>query len=168
LKTASIVIGTFITFYTMGCSQQQTSIEASTKKMKINLETPQTYEHIPSCFTVTKEARSLCLNKIFRNNDEVKLLIHPQEGEVIKLAGRGQSVQKRTFNIKDDTRILLYIETSNLKMPLSCNVVSAKLTENKKRDKVVVDIAIKDIKEHIQLRDKEGKLLLDYSIISKQ
>jgi len=113
------------------------------------------------CFGLKSKERQRCFD-IFYPND-INLSIYPSSGEVIRLAGRKSSVEKGEFNLKDKERFIFSVNTSNVKLPISCNVERAKLLQ--KGESLVVDVASREIKNNITLTNREGKVILDYSIL---
>ena len=112
------------------------------------------------CFGLKAKERQSCFD-IFYPND-INLSIYPSSGEVIRLAGRKSSVEKGEFNLKDKERFIFSVNISNVKLPIRCNIKSAKLLQDK--ESLVVDVATKEIKNNITLTDREGKVILNYSI----
>lgn len=112
------------------------------------------------CFGLKSKERQSCFD-IFYPND-INLSIYPSSGEVIRLAGRKSSVEKGEFNLKDKERFIFSVNTSNVKLPIRCNIKSAKLLQAK--ESLVVDVATREIKNNITLTDREGKVILNYSI----
>jgi hypothetical protein len=78
------------------------------------------------------------------------------------LAGRGSRVEKRVLKLNNDDRVLLYLDISTVKVPLSSNVKDSLFTYD--NNTVVVNINAKEIKENIVLKDKEGNVVLEYCI----
>ena len=160
LKQLSIFMGIFIIFYTTACSNSASPIKTTFSKsngggnpeVKLNL-----------CIRLENKAKTKCLDNIFPNSPNI--LILPTDGKRIKLAGRGDSIEKRVVELKDDDILLLNIETSNIKLPLTANIKTAKLLQEK--NSLVVSIPVKDINKKVTLKDKKGKLLLDYNIIKE-
>lgn len=117
-------------------------------------------EVLNSCFTLNEAAKNLCLNKFFPN--EINLLIHPSHDVPIMLAGRGDSIEKRELTLENDELLLLYLDTTNVETPLSSNIKSSQYSYD--QNTVVINIDVKDIKEKIILKDKNGKVILEYTI----
>ena len=117
--------------------------------------------NLNQCFGLKAQARQTCFN-IFYPGD-INLSIYPNSGEVIRLAGRKSFVEKGEFNLRDKERFIFSVDTSKVKLPVSCNVESAKLLQD--RDSLVVDVASREIKKNITLTNREGKVILDYNIL---
>ena len=155
-----LFIGTMlITFYTVACSSNQATA------IKTTLVSPGTGGNpevkIIYCLGLKNKAKETCLDTLYPDN--INILIHPSNGKRLKLAGRGNSVEKATVRFKNDDVYLIYIDTLNIKLPLTSNVESTQFRQ--KGNSLVVEMAVKDIKSTIILKDKEGKTVLDYSII---
>jgi len=115
---------------------------------------------INQCFKLKGDKQTHCLN-IFYPGD-INITIYPPTSKSIKLAGRKSSIERGTFNLKGQKRFILSVDTSNAKLPISCNINTAKkITDG---SNLVIDIAVKDIKKQITLKDRDGKLLLVYTI----
>jgi len=162
LKQLSIFIGIFTVFFTTSCTTANSSTRTTFAVIEKNGAgeggNPEVLNH---CFTLKKVAKSLCLNGFFP--DKSNLLIHPTQGEAIMLAGRGNHVERRVLQLKDtDDRILLYIDISNVKVPLNSNVKETSFTYDK--NSVVVNINAKEVKEKIILKDVENNVVLEYRV----
>ena len=148
-------------FYTTGCVPQNKSIKLAQIEPREDGGNPEVYnKKMNLCFSLTKSTKAQCLNTIYKN---INILIIPMGNQPILLAGRGQGVERRTIEIKDDSRLIIYINTSNVKTPLKCNSKAIKTVLSESR--VVFDIDVQSIVEYLQITDREGKLLLDYKII---
>ena len=117
--------------------------------------------NLNQCFGLKNQARQRCFD-IFYPGD-INLSIYPNSGEVVRLAGRKSSVEEGEFNLKGKERFVFYVDTSKAKLPISCNVKSAKLLQNK--ESLVVDVETKNIENNITLTDREGKVILNYNIV---
>jgi len=115
---------------------------------------------INKCFQLKGKAKPICLDRFYPG--DLNITIFPQLNSQIKLAGRRSSIEKGTFQLKQQDRFILSVDTSNIRLPIYCNI-TAKIT--KYGSNHVIDIAVKDIRNQITLRDKDGKLLLEYNII---
>ena len=155
-----LFIGTLlITFYTVACSSNQATT------IKTTLVSPGTGGNpevkIIYCLGLENKAKEVCLDSLYPDN--INILIHPSNGKRLKLAGRGNSVEKATVRFKNDDVYLIYIDTLNIKLPLTSNVESTQFRQ--KGNSLVVEMNVKNIKSTITLKDKEGKTVLDYTII---
>lgn len=104
-----------------------------------------------------------CLNNLFPTNPTI-LLVPKADGKRILLAGRGESIDKREITLSSDTDIIvLNIDSRNVKTPLKVNITTALYA--KEKNNLVLTIPVKDIEESITLKDREGKLVLEYTII---
>jgi len=117
-------------------------------------------EVLNHCFTLKKSEKNLCFDKFFPG--EINLLIHPSYGVPVMLAGRGESIEKRELELNNDDFVLLYLDISNVKIPLSSNVKSTRYSYEK--NTVVINIDVKKIKEKIILKDKNGNIVLKYTV----
>ena len=117
--------------------------------------------NLNQCFGLKSQARQTCFDIFYP--DDINLSIYPRSGEVIRLAGRKSSVEKGEFNLKEKERFIFSVNTSNVKLPISCNIESAKLLQE--RESLVVDVASREIKNNITLTNREGKVILDYSVL---
>jgi len=152
-------MGTFIIVTTTACNSSHQSMRtsfASITNSSGNGGNPEVLNH---CFGLKKIAKNLCFDYYFPNKN---LLIHPTNGEAILLAGRGNCVERRELKLANDDRVLLYLDISNVKTPLSSNIKNSNFSYEK--NTVVVDIETKEIKENIILKDKDGNIILEYSI----
>ena len=155
-----LFIGTlFITFYTVACS----SNHATT--IKTALVSPGTGGNpevkIIYCLGLRNKAKEACLDTLYPDN--INILIHPSNGKQLKLAGRGNSVERASIQFENDDVYLIYLDTLNIKLPLTSNIKFTKFRQ--KGNSLVVEMAVKDIGSSITLKDKEGKTVLDYIII---
>ena len=117
--------------------------------------------NLNQCFGLKSQARQRCFDIFYP--DDINISIYPNSGEVIRLAGRKSSITKGEFNLKDKERFIFSVNTSKVKLPIKCNVKSAKLLQD--RDSLVVDVATKEIKNNITLTNREGKVILNYSVL---
>jgi hypothetical protein len=155
-------MGILIIFITTGCYQKNSPLKTTLTLHGQDGGNPEVHK-IHQCLKLKNRAKAQCFNKLFPT--KTYLVIHPNNGKALKLAGRGNSVEKRqiSFNQNDEV-FVMYIDTSNVKMPLSSNIESTKSSEEK--GSLVLSIPVKDIGNKVTLKDKEGKLLLDYTIIN--
>jgi hypothetical protein len=89
-------------------------------------------------------------------------MIYPYSGATIKLAGRKSSIEKKELNLQKVDRLMLYIDISNVRLPIKCNIKEATLT--KENMNLVLDVEVSNLKKSLILTDKEDKTLLDYTI----
>ena len=159
-RLALLFIGTlFITFYTVACSSNHAT---TIKTALVNPGTGGNPEvKIIYCLGLKNKAKEACLDKLYPDN--INILIHPSNGQRLKLAGRGNSVERASIHFEDDDVYLIYLDTLNIKLPLTSNVESTKFRQ--KGNSLVVEIDVKNIKSTIILKDKEGKTVLNYTII---
>jgi len=153
-------MGTFILVATTACTVPSQSMKTSFVTMKKNIDYGGNPEVLNHCFGLKKVAKNLCFDYFIPNNSN--LLIHPTQGSAIMLAGRGNHIEKRVLKLNNDDKILLYLDISNVKVPLSSNIKNSQFSYDK--NTVVVNIETKEIKENILLKDKEGNILLKYRI----
>jgi CTP-dependent riboflavin kinase len=116
---------------------------------------------INKCFKKKGEKKFLCLDKFYPG--DLNITIFPHTTNQIKLAGRKSSIEIGKFELKNQDRFILSVDVSNVKLPISSNIATAKIT--KYGSNRVIDIAVKDIRNQIILYDRYGKLLLKYTII---
>ena len=161
MKQLSIFMGIFTVFSITACSTPNQSLRTSFAVIEKNPAgeggNPEVLNH---CFGLKKLAKSLCFDGFFPDNSN--LLIHPNHGAPVMLAGRGNHVERRVLQLNKDDRILLYLDISNVKVPLSSNIKATSFTYDK--NSVVVNIDTKEIKEKIILKDEEGNIVLEYRI----
>lgn len=161
MKALSIFIRISITFYLTDCMAGEVPIKVASvasspggnPEVNLNL-----------CLQKTHENKVKCLDRIFPNSPSILLL--PQgDGKRILLAGRGESIEKAEVTVKESNLLLINLDTINVKVPLSSNV---KLTKkSQKGNNLILAIAIKDIEDKVTLKDKEGNIVFDYTIIKK-
>ena len=116
------------------------------------------------CLNQRGRARNICIDHFYP--EDIKIGIYPKDGTRIKLAGRASAIEKRAFTINNQDRIILSIDTANVKLPLTVNIKPVKKLQYKNNLALIIET--KDIKNSITLKDKEGKLLLDYKIIRQK
>jgi len=153
-------MGIFIISYTTACSTTTPPPRmafSNTNNGDGKGGNPEVLNH---CFGLKKVAKGLCFDSFFPDNSN--LLIHPNHGEPVMLAGRGNRVEKRVLKLNNDDRVLLYLDISTVKVPLSSNVKDSSFTYD--QSTVVVNINAKEIKEKIILKDKEGNVVLEYRV----
>jgi len=112
------------------------------------------------CFSLKNMAKAECLEQIYHSID---IMVIQDENRPIILAGRGVLIEKDIELTKEDKRVLIYLDTSNVKKPIILNITEFKKSQN--GTKVILNIEKEDIKETLTLRDRDGKLLLKYKII---
>ena len=103
-----------------------------------------------------------CLEKLFV--DERKVYI--QSYQVIKLAGRGTSIEKATIQFKGDDLFLLYLDTSKLIIPLNTNIKSTKVSTD--NNSALFILPIKEIGKEIIIKDKQNNVVLHYKVFRKE
>ena len=108
------------------------------------------------------KASQTCLEKLF--NDKRKAYI--QSYEIITLAGRGTSVEQATITFEDDDLFLLYLDISKVKVPLSTNINSTKISSDE--NSILFILPVKEIGQEIIVRDKEGNIILQYKVRRKE
>lgn len=161
MKPLSILMGISITFYMTGCSTTATPIKLSSIKAEQG-GNPEV--NLNLCLQEIHAEKIKCLDRHFPTSPNILLL--PADGKRILLAGRGESVDRRDVIIKDDDILLLNIDTSNVKMPLTANVKTDK--DSEKGNNLVLAIAVENIEDKITLKDKEGNLVLEYRIMKEK
>jgi hypothetical protein len=161
LKKLPIFIGIFTVFLTTSCTTTNSSTRTTFAVIEKNGAgeggNPEVLNH---CFGLKKVAKTLCFDGFFP--DKSNLLIHPNHGDPIMLAGRGSHIEQRTLKLNNDDIVLLYLDISNVKIPLNSNIKATSFTYDK--NSVVVNIDAKKIKEEIILKDKEGNVVLLYHV----
>ncbi|MCH9740550.1 MAG: hypothetical protein K0U38_06890 [Epsilonproteobacteria bacterium] len=161
-KTTISIISMLLLLFTTSCSSSSPQSEQKVIALEEtgnNGGNPEV-KKIHKCFGYENEARSECLDKLFP--EEINIKIYPPSGERVKLAGRNSSAEKVEFNLKGQERFIFNVETSQVKLPISCNV-STRLFQSDNR--LTVDVAVKDIDDKVTLYDREGKVLLDYTVV---
>ena len=112
------------------------------------------------CLDKKSKNRDICIDLFYP--EDIEIGIYPPNGLRIKLAGRASSIERREIQIDSQDRIILSIDTSNIRLPIILNVKGKQLQY---KNSLAIVIEVKNIKDTITLKDKEGKLLLDYTII---
>ena len=115
---------------------------------------------INQCLQFAGKARFDCLDKLYPEDSNIT--IYPPSNLRIRLAGRTSSIEKGKFNLKNQNIFLLSVDISNVILPISCNITTAKITNYGSNR--VINMDVKDIRDKIILRDGDGKLLLEYTI----
>ena len=175
MRKLSISMGTCLLFFTTSCTITTNNTDSFTQnfsnKETLNKKTflvetgrgkggNSEVKTINQCFKFKSQARNECLNIFYPDN--INITIYPQSGEIIKLAGRKSSIEKREFNLGGEDRFILHLDISTVELPVNCNVKTAKLSQDK--NILIVDMDVKDIKNRVTLYDKNNKLLLEYII----
>ncbi|CAA6798857.1 MAG: Unknown protein [uncultured Sulfurovum sp.] len=151
--------------YTTACTTTKPIQVASTKPIKLASNEPTPIgggnpEVINDCFGLKKAEKEHCFNHFFPKHN---LLIHPNHGKIIRLAGRGDSVERRDLNLtSDDELVLLYLDTTHVKLPLHSNVEASLFSYHK--NTVVLNIDAKEIEDKIILTDNDGTIILEYTV----
>jgi len=167
LKTLSIIMGLLIYIFILSCSNNITPIKKVTKTVYYaqGEEEPgqggnPEVRLIHNCFNLSEKNAVSCLNNIFK--DDYHASIISDSFKPILLAGRATSIDKRNINLSDERSLVLYLETSKVKTPLSSNVEGT--TYAYEKNKVVVLIPVQNINEKVILKDANAKLLLEYEL----
>jgi len=117
---------------------------------------------IHQCLKNNNKKTLTCLNNLI--GEEKTVYVSTEKNwQPIKLAGRGTTVEKRTIIIENDQALVIYLDTSNIKLPVSSNIKP--IQKSKDKNSLVIKVDIQNIEERVTLKDKEGKLILDYRII---
>lgn len=116
---------------------------------------------INQCFKLKGEAKTRCLDMFFPGDTNVT--IYPPNSKKIKLAGRKSSIERGTFNLKNQNKFIISVELPNSEFQISCNIKTAKI-ESKGTNQVII-IPVKDIDDKVTLRDRNGRILLEYTIV---
>ena len=167
MKQLSIFMGTCIIFYTTACSNSSniatrlTTNQNSSHISIIDGGNPEVYnKKINLCFSLKRSAKEECLEQIYKGID---IVVIQDENRPIVLAGRGEPKDKKIKLTKEDRRVVIYLDTTNVKKPIRVNIKEFKKSET--HTKLILDISKEDIKDSIILKDRDGKLLLKYEII---
>ncbi|CAA6813292.1 MAG: Unknown protein [uncultured Sulfurovum sp.] len=107
-----------------------------------------------------KSAES-CLQNLFLNKKEAYI----ESYEVIKLAARGNGIEKATITFEGDDLFLLYLDTSNIETPLSVNINLAEMSSD--HNSVLFMLPVEEINEEIIVKDKQGNIVLQYQVDKK-
>ena len=158
MKRISIVITLSLLFVTTSCSSPKQKLVRSHSGG--NGGNPEV-NNINRCFQFKDKERNRCLNN-FYPQDNINIMIYPYNGTTIKLAGRKSSIEKKELDLQEIDRLMLYIDISNVRLPIRCNIKEAILTRDKKS--LVVDVKVLNLKKSLILTDKNKKTLLDYTI----
>jgi len=116
---------------------------------------------INRCFKLKGNAKNICFDNFYPG--DLNITIFPNSNNHIRLAGRKSSIESGIFELKKQNRFIISVDTSNVKLPILCNIRTAKITEDNHTH--VIDIAVNDISNKVILYDRDGKLLLKYTII---
>ena len=112
------------------------------------------------CLDKKSKDRNICIDLFYP--EDIEIGIYPPNGLRIKLAGRVSAIERKELYLGTQKRVILSIDSSNIKLPITLNV---KAKQFQYKNSLAIVIEVKDIEKSITLKDKEGKLLLDYSII---
>jgi hypothetical protein len=165
LKQLSIFIGIIIFFFITACQSTQQTVKTNFIKVVSNKSkeeggNPEVQLHY--CLPLKGQAKTECLNKLYPG--EINLFIESNNGERILLAGRGDSTIKKEIDFKGSDIFILYLNTQNVKVPLSSNIEHKK---SEKGNSLIMIMEVKNIDKQVTLKDKEGNIVLDYTIIKK-
>jgi len=118
------------------------------------------------CLNKKGKERNLCIDHFYP--EDIEIGIYPKDGLRIKLAtiGRGSSTKKEELTLTTQDRIILSVDTTNIKLPLTINIKPIRRLQHKNNLALIIET--KNIKNNIIIKDKEGKLLLDYKIIRQK
>lgn len=116
------------------------------------------------CVQKAFEKKRKCLERLFPSKPSI-LLVPEADGQRILLAGRAESVDRREITIKGEEILLLNIDISNVQAPLSSNIKTTKYY--RMQNSLVLSIPVEDIHTKVTLKDKEGNIVLDYTIIKE-
>jgi hypothetical protein len=94
---------------------------------------------------------------------DTNVTIYPPNSKKIRLAGRKSSIERGKFNLENQNKFIISVELPNSEFQISCNIKTAKI-ESKGTNQVII-IPVKDIYDKVTLRDKNDKVLLEYTII---
>jgi hypothetical protein len=123
---------------------------------------PEVYnKKITLCFSLKNRAKAKCLEQIYKDIDIV--VIQEKNNKPLLLAGRGTFIKKKIQLLKTDKRVLFYLNTQNVKKPIQANI--ERLKKSNDGEILILDIAKKDIKDTLILKDRDGKTLLQYRVI---
>ena len=117
------------------------------------------------CLNKKGKERDVCIDHFYP--EDIEIGIYPKDGLRIKLAtiGRGSSTKEELILTTQD-RIILSVDTKNVKLPIKVNISPIRKLQHKNNLALVIET--KDIKNNIIIKDKEGKVLLDYKIIRQK
>jgi len=113
------------------------------------------------CLNKKGKKRNICIDHFYPENIEIG--IYPKNGLRIKLAGRASSIKREELTLTTQNRVILSIDTANVKLPITVNINPIKKLQHKNNLALIIET--KDIKNSIIIKDKKGKVLLDYKII---
>jgi len=166
VKKLYIFIGLYLLFFATSCTTKtyqtdnihQKNILAGKGKNKGG--NPEV-KIINDCFKLKNEARNSCLNIFYP--DKLNIIVYPPSGEIIRLAGRKSSIERREFDLKGEDKFIFYLDISRVNLPIRSNVISSKYFFDK-RD-LVIDVDVKKIRKDIILYDGDNRVLLEYKIV---
>ena len=137
LKKLSILIGTFIVFYTIVCSTTSSLNIEQNILSKTNIKpkfgeggNPEVKNKVNHCLTLKSHIQIECLEKLYPHDQNI--LIHPSHGKHIKLATRNMGNKRQTLQLKEEIRILLYIDKSYVPISLKYKLKDNHITQDKK------------------------------------
>jgi len=154
---------TLIIFFITACKTSTTvPYKVSINKVKGIGGNPEVY--LNQCLNKKGRERDICIDYFYP--EDIEIGIYPKDGLHIKLAGRSSSVKRKELIIDTQDRIILSIDTTNIKLPITSNINPIKKLQHKNHLAIIIEV--KDIESSITLKDKKGKLLLDYKIIKQK
>ena len=116
---------------------------------------------IHKCLRNNNSKALTCLNNLIKK-EQMFYVSTERNWQPIKLAGRGTTIEKRTIKIKDNKELILYLDISSVKLPLSSNI---EIKKSKNQNSMVIKIDVEKIEDKVTLIDNEGNMILDYTII---
>jgi len=118
---------------------------------------------IHDCLKLNNRLYAQCINKIFPNESNV--LVSARQGKPILLAGRGETIEKDQVNLENTDVYLLYVDISNIKLPITSNIINTKTSLD--NNTMLFYMSVKEINKKIILKNKNEKIILEYEIIHK-
>jgi len=168
MKGNSISIGVVLLCLVTGCSAKSEAVKHKVVNIQDKIVASSDddkggnpeVKSINECFTKKDKARENCFNLFYPG--DIKIYTYPSYGTKIKLAGRKSSIERKKFRLIGQERFIIYIDVSQIKIPIKCNIKSAK--QSKYKNTITIDIPVKDIKNRVILKDNMGKILIDYQV----
>jgi len=116
---------------------------------------------IHKCLQNNNKKTLICLNELIEK-EQTFYVSRESDWKPIKLAGRANKVEKRTIEIKENKELILYLDTSAVKLPLTSNI---EIQKSEIKNTLVIKIDVEKIEDKVTLTNSEGNIILDYTII---
>jgi hypothetical protein len=155
---------TILIFFLTGCQTTPTPYRISINdEVSIHGSGGNPEVQLNKCLNKKEEERNICIDHFYP--EDIDIGIYPPDGTRIKLAGRASSIERRELIIHSQQRVILSIDTTNVSLPLTSNI--SPIQQLQHNHNLAIIIETKNIEERVTLKDSEGKVVLDYTIIKK-